>query len=815
MTFAASHNGGLVQINSTLLNTDGCFPFLNLLKNGTSWGRNGANTSPVTPDELDSNGYPNALSISRGGTASICYAPSQAERIGNYVITWTSSGTILLNFSNTVLPTATFTGSVSSNILTAGAPSGGTIQKGMTLSTGGIIGDQISGSAGVAGTYNLVNGVNAGSQSMTVSGGSTTSAGNGRYVFSTTATRFDFHITNGPITNVIICHVDDEARITAGEVFGVKFKQTVSDMRFGVWRAGVGWQNSNTSQVTTWATRKPMTFYSYIAAERRAAWFAGTCTNTANAYVTASFPSQHAADGTSWTSGVPKDKDIVHVIWGANATPSGGITLDIGTSGTPINVLDPYTNALATSTYPAQAGTVNDFSTLVYDAQLNVWIKQGGDTTQFAKGFDNAVPPELVVQLCGEIGMHPYFVVPYLSCTPMTDWTRQCATYCLNNGPSWMVPMFEGPNELWNFAANYYQGPYSNNVANSYGWGSSGTQYHEWYGKVMSTIGQDVAAAYSVIKANVKTQTKYKVLCGVQTANAVNGTGTATSNPRLNSTKYLTGVPAAQAGYALDAAKDWVTHICTAQYYNSSAQTDGSATTLANNFNGKIFTASCSAGVMTVSAIVASASGAISVGDTVFDSPIFLDSGITIPNGTKITSLGTGTGTTGTYNLSNSISFSSRNCSAAADLTAPTTYAAACRSGSYILRLDSIIGAYSTWKTWASGLNVNKMCGYEGSYSFAASGGNTLLAFLGQASKQDTNIFYDTFTNYNGFAALTDGSFTAEFPAFLSFSGDISISGYDTGVWSMFSDLYQSPYSAQASAVQLYNNRKRRFTVTT
>ena len=43
----------------------------------------------------------------------------------------------------------------------------------------------------------------------------------------------------------------------------------------------------------------------------------------------------------------------------------------------------------------------------------------------------------------------------------------------------------------------------------------------------VSTLGQAVAAAYGVAKANVKTQTKYRVIGGVQSGPFQNGPDTA------------------------------------------------------------------------------------------------------------------------------------------------------------------------------------------------------------------------------------------------------------------------------------------------
>lgn len=805
MPAASAHNGGRIQVNTPFLQTGGDYPFINPLKTAQAWSPN-SGTTPILPSQLDTDGYPTSFG-SEGGVFTVFYAPSQLSRPGNYVLRCAGKGTLSLGMNNTVLPTATFTGSVSAGVLTAGAPSGGTIQKGMTLSTGGRVGDQLTGSAGVAGTYSIVDAVSVGSQSITCSGGSLTSTvdAGGRYVFSTTDFRFVVRITargvSSYVNNVEMCHVDDEALLDAGEIFGVKFKQRLAEAKFGVIRFSVSWLNTNVSNITTWSTRKPTTYWSYSSFELRSSLYAGVTTNSGNAYTTAAFPSIHSSDGTAWTSGAPKDKDTILVLFNTSATQSGTCSLDVGNTGSAINILNAYSNALSvgTNSYP-EGGSTKSLACLVYDAVLNGWIKQGG-SAEGTTGLNNHVPPELLVRLCGEVGAHPSISIPTLACTPMTNFTTQFATYCRDSGPSWMVPFIEPPNELWNTAAFFYQTTYANNIASAYGWGAN--QNNEWYGKALSTIGQDVSAVYS------DNRTRYRVICGVKTVDAVNGTGTSSSNVRLNSTQYLTGSPAVQSGYVLSAAKNWVTDICCAQYYNPSAQTDGTQATRATAFAGKLFDASASAGVLTVTAINASNSANIAVGDTLFDTPYFAVSGIA--RGITISSLGTGTGGTGTYNLSQSITFTSRDCSAATDLTAAATYAATANSGAHITRLAGVATAYSAWKTWAQGLGVNRMCGYEGSYSpDFASGGNALADMLKEASKQDPELIWFTFINYNNFFNLTGGGFTADFPSFLSLSFNPNITGYSGNVWPALEDIYQSPNPPQWEALCLIGSGKSR-----
>jgi hypothetical protein len=433
------------------------------------------------------------------GVYTVFYVPPQASRPGNYVITWDGNGTIYCGMANTL-----------------------------------------------------------------VSGSKTSTTGSGRYVFSTTASRFVVGISSigsPAISNMKVYHIDDEPDVLAGNVFGAKFKQRILEAKFGVIRF-LNWQLGNTTNFTTWATRKPTTYVFYSGSEFRSSLYAGTTTNVGNAY--------SAAAPSGWTGLV--DKATVHVLFNASATQSGTCSLNVGGTGD-INILNESSGALSTgsNSYPV-ASTFQSLATLVYDAALNAWIKQGGDVAYGSVGLNGGVPPEMMVQLCAEVGAHPYFVAPPLACTPMTNWHAQLATYCKNNGPSWMVPRFEGPNELWNTKAGFFQTGYANAIATAYGWGAD---YHNWYGRAISTIGQDVSAVYGADR------TKYQILCGVQT---ITGNSPSSSNPRLSSAKYLLQTP--QSGYQASAASNWVTHVCCAQYITPGDYNTATETTLATNYAG-------------------------------------------------------------------------------------------------------------------------------------------------------------------------------------------------------------------------------------
>lgn len=750
----SSFNGGKSQVNLNFLQTAGDYPFLNCLKTAQAWGFINNASAPVTPDLLDADGYP--TSIINTGVNTVFYVPTQAARPGNYVITWDGTGTIFCGMSNTLV-----------------------------------------------------------SGSKTSSGG----AGAGRYVFSTVDFRFSVGISSigSPrITNLKVFHVDDEISINAGQVFGAKFKQRLQEANFGVIRF-LNWQLGNTSQATTWLTRRAISYVWYSGAERRPSIYGGVTTNIANAYSVA-IPPIHTSTGLAWNNGdSPNQGDTISIVFNASATQSGTCSLQVGTGGTSsaINILNQFTNPLSvgSNSYPI-AGTFQSMATLVFDATLNAWIKQGGDAALGSVGLNNGVPPELMVQLCKEVGAHPYFVAPAYAVDPMTDFFPSLAAYCKSYTPSnapWMVPRFEGPNELWNGGAGgAYDTGYANSKANAYHaadpthWTATG-DYQNWYGKIMSTIGQAINAVYG---GTVGTQSAYQVICGVQTGtgNTFPG-GTNASNPRLSSAAYISQSAPPQVGYTQTAASGWVTHICCAQYIGPSDTGTGAETTLAASFAGKAFVASISSDVMTVTALNASNSAAFAVGDTIFGTEIYAVGG-GIPAGVTIASFGTGVGGTGTYNLSSSgLTTASQNMTGATDLTAPNTFADTTNSGGGAFTVFACLTLYTNWKAWAQSFGINKMCGYEGGYSpDYTSAGNSLVDMLRGASKLNSNLSAFTTTNYNNFVGLTGGGFTSEFPSCFQFSGNPNIVGRSQDAWSVLEDIYQTPNPPQWSAFIAFNH---------
>jgi hypothetical protein len=765
-------NGGRSQTNFTFLG-GGDWPFLNLLKEAPAWTVQDGSSNVVTPDILDSNGYP--TSIVHGGVKVTFEIPTQVERPGNYCVTWDGTGTVVAGGGGAQLGSTSFTGSISGTTLTVSALTGtiapGQLVAGSGVATYTIITAQLTGSAGAAGTYSVSVSQTLGSRAMTSSGGSNSSSGAanaGFYSCTMSGSTFFFQITaiggsSDYISNVKIFHVDDAVKLLVnGEVFGAKFKERLVEANFGVLRF-LNYQLGNTTNVTNWASRKPTGYFSYKSFELRNTLYCTTsATRSGTAYsatgpsgfaladkamVHMHFTDSYTATQATFTNGVATvgiashglavnarlflstsgtlptnfalaTKYFVVSVPDANsvtlsATQGGGaitagsagsgthyanpfLTLNISGSGA-VDMLGDYSNWLSidSNTYPI-GSTYQSLATLVYDASLNAWIKYNliEGSAPGAIGLENGVPPELLVQLCEEVGAHPYFIAPPLACDPLTDYIPSLATYCRDNGPSWMIPRFEGPNELWNTHVGFLQTAYAQAKATAYSVSDPtnwiATDFHNWYGKAMSVIGQAVSTVYS------NDRSKYHIIAGVQTSTMLPTGDRDNSIPRLSSASYVAQTSGAQSPYTRSAASDWVTHVACAQYMAPGLY----ATTVANGTPNESDLATAYAG-----------------GD------------LTAP-GTYVDSL--------------------------------TAYPAYGVASDFTLPRLALL--YASCKTFAQNAGIQKMCGYAGGYSPDYTGNATINSLKG-AGKNVAALQTHTITNFDSFTALTGGGFTAEFPS--------------------------------------------------
>ena len=228
-------------------------------------------------------------------------------------------------------------------------------------------------------------------------------------------------------------------------------------------------------------------------------------------------------------------------------------------------------NGAPTSAYPVATRT----ATLVYDIDFNSWCTFGGSNND--SGINSGVPIEIMVQLCNKMGAHPWFVMPYMALDPMTDYVPQLAAYLKNNLGPGLIPRIEGPNEQWNgqFAAENYS-----QYKGILHWqlNTGGSSSDNWYGKILSTIGQAVKNVYGSVNGNI-----CQVIGGVQTANVDFSAGGSNSR-RFKSIAYVAQSQAAQTGYIISAAYNYATHYCIANYINPADESTPVEITLAYQY---------------------------------------------------------------------------------------------------------------------------------------------------------------------------------------------------------------------------------------
>lgn len=522
MVAAASFNGGRSQTGLNIVQTGGEYAFLNVVKTAQNWGYGAAPNAnaEVDPALLDENGYP--TSIQTGGYYAVCYVP--LSWVGqSLTVQWDGGGTIRVPGTDAVGSTASSNGSTNNSI--------------------------------------------------------TCTCADQRLLVGATAS----NASPNHIKNIRVSLTGTETTLlNSGEVFRPEFKDKLLEAGFGVLRF-MDWQANNTTNMTDWASRKPVTYFSYSAYEwrntassGRPKLYCGETTNSGNAYsITGN------GDGVP-SSGAPIHMQVIQLKFSADATTSGGATLDLnGTGAKPILAWWGEALSVDGNSYPlANYFSSPTYGTAVYDAELNsgngAWLLYGAQQAWGSVGIKNGVPPELCLQLAAEVGAHAWFVAPRFALEAPTDHMPSLAAYCRDNAPSWMIPRFETPNETFNTGnAGFHNGVYGRNKANVR-WGSADQKMAHGYWA--SILGQAVAAAYGVAQADAKTQTRYHLVNGVQTASG----STSFYDQHLSSAAYVGQVAAAPAGYSkavgVAEAWRWTTHIAVAQYftpadYGSSEET--------------------------------------------------------------------------------------------------------------------------------------------------------------------------------------------------------------------------------------------------
>lgn len=493
-----AHNGGKLQVGPWFIQYGGYFPFINNLKTAQNWAHNNGGTLPA-PDEMDSNGYPNAAAGSatwatKGGVYTVFGIPNPSDRPGQYVVKWIGEGTIALT--------------------------GATVASGYSLTNIG---------AGTGGGRAVVN-IAAADNS-----------------FKKGAASISFKITgrgsSSYISHAAFVHIDDEAAYDTGQIFGGKFKQQLIAGGCGVIRY-LDWMDGSSSTHARLDHEKPVGNFSYHGGYYRPDLWGGTTTNVGDDY---------SIDAPQKWNGLV-DRATVCGMFNVDAVGNNSTLKVGGTDPKPFLSWDSLSPPAEYYTKPA-AGI---YFYAIYDQHLDAWIKKGGadnkiDAKYHANAIDSCVPMSVMVQLANEIGAHPWFTIPPMCLDPLTDYVSALINYCKNNLASGLVPRFEPANEVWNDSPGFKATYYADAKEKVHSGGTAVQDRHNWYGRVLSKLGQAVSAAYG------NDRSKYQVICGVQTRNTSNPV------PRLASTRLVS-----ETGNANDAAKFWATHIAYTCYWNPS-----------------------------------------------------------------------------------------------------------------------------------------------------------------------------------------------------------------------------------------------------
>lgn len=834
MAFAAAHNGGKFQVQSWFFGTAGDHPFLNLFKGAQQFANVTGGLSP-DPSNLDSDGYP--LTLVSGGVTTVVYLPTQAERPGNYKLTWDGSGTFSI--------------------------SGATVSSG-SLSTSGV-------------------------------------------VLTPTSNKWTINITaigSPPVTNIKLFHVNDETAINNGDIWGVEFLRRLREMNPGVIRF-LDWQLGNTSNLAMWAHRTPVTAYSYRSTRFPSSLYQGT--------------TSYALNGSSndysinLGASLPTNRQTVIVKISTSATNATN-TFSVDNGVTKFPMLRPHADALTSS---ARWPLANRYATLIFDDELQAFLKYGGDGTQFDYGIDSGLPYELMVDLCATVGAHPYFVTPTVAVESPSDLLSGIATYCRDSGPSWFKPKFEPTNETWNsqfyavslagakqlvrnggstvrnatgltwtgsgatgeatinFASNppplgaqvtlesfggvfgfnsqvaYVKQVTGNDIkisrAPSGGTYTSGgtvtgtsNGYHDWYGQAASWLGQQISSVYSADR------TKYDVFCGVQTT-----TTPSSSDPRLGAYSYVY-----RNNDTSLAAKNWITCLLTAQYYH--AQRYSANQELIDSFNYSVTYAADAVNKAAVlqayvdtEASGTTNDGSVTVGtlDTTLQgwktwaqsfgiqkmagyeggySPDYVNTGSGPTDATSAISGATQANpcvlTLATTNMQGKATNSNS--------PTPAAVVGMQLSIASVAGMTQLNGNTYTVSAINVGGDPTKVAINVDATGFSAytSGGTATYVNSGKyihalrfASKSVFSQYTHTRNMLTNFAALTDGTFTAEFPSCYLLAGASTGPQQNldpgqnntTAVWGVFDPSIYAEPNQSYHGYRLFSTNKRRFRITT
>jgi hypothetical protein len=562
---------GRSQVNLDFLQGGGEFPFINHIKTAPAWGwADNSGVDTITPNLLNGDGYPLATP-SHTGLTTLFFIPTRAEYATDWVLEWDGNGTVIFQGNGgftTVSGSATsspwrVTPDPSTTTLTVGISVVGSpiitnmrcypFAEQTAFHGGAIFSAKFKARLTQAnfGVIRFMNWLQAATGGNNTTTWDTANRPTTYFMYQGGQLRSDLlcNSAGSGITTNSGCDYTVSAPSTWTTSAGKPSDKSVVHLVF----------NATSSQilVTNTGNNVNWTAHGLQVGNQVAFTVPGTSGSGNTTPVISNFVYPYAQ--IYWVTSVTADTFTVSTSPGGTTATLASLsafcrmipTVNVGATGA-ITVLDVGAQPLGSDGLPV-GGDQGSLATMVYDAQLGVWLKEGGVTNN-PGSLQNGVPYSVMIELCNQVGAHPWFTAPSFTCTPVTDFWTQLPTLVKNTGPSWMIPRFEGPNECW--AGNLIC-EYPNAITTSYGWGAD---QNNWYGKAISLIGQAVNAVYGGTPA---TQTAYQVHCGVQTTSFNSISNANGSDVRLTSAQYV----ATQSG---SAASNWVSHVCGANYFQPS-----------------------------------------------------------------------------------------------------------------------------------------------------------------------------------------------------------------------------------------------------
>ena len=442
---------GGFQVNLSFAQSPGSNIFINAMKHGVNWTRRDNQGSPL-PSDLDTNGYPpNGSSVygnTPPGVSTNFVVASQASRPGFYAIDWTGGCTMTVNVTNTPK----------------------TVSGNATTSPWIVDLTQTAGSVGIP--VNLQQNVFLG---ITANSGS---CSNVRMYYVASCTTLTLGNSCGDYDDITTGCGGGGCTYVQSWINTLKHGK-VKTIRMYNWQVDEG---GNTS-ISGTGQDKPLTYFCYVCTEERNSMYVpASSVSNVGANYSLNFGSGspadkeqilvafNATDGTTISSGsYNSGTGLVTLTLNASATnPSVGdqvqVTGAVGSGANLSSINGTFTAGAGTSsptlTYTIATGltittitggtagglptlnlnstgakpivskyaqpctstcwpTANGYAAMVYDAQLNEWLKLGGGAAATGNSYlDNNVPAAALIEMCVEANTDCWFVMPPYSLDP-------------------------------------------------------------------------------------------------------------------------------------------------------------------------------------------------------------------------------------------------------------------------------------------------------------------------------------------------------------------------------------------------------------